>query len=90
MRPAYGCYAENLGRNNVGHSFDFMQALVETGRFDLAHDKVLYTDATPDVPLRTSGVFARQRLNAAAKRAGAENPKFADERLATAWTDRGA
>lgn len=90
MRPAYGCYAENLGRKNVGHSFHFMQALVETGRFDRAHDKVLYTDATPDVPLRTSSVFARERLNAAAKRAGENGRAFADEILATAWTDRGA
>lgn len=87
-RPAYGCYAENRGRRNVGHSFLFMQALAETGRFDRAHDKVLYTDATPDVPLRSSGVFARHSLTAAAKRAGLGRDELADRLLTEAWSDR--
>lgn len=89
-RPAYGCYAENLGRKNVGHSFHFMQALVETGRFDQAHEKVVYTDATPDVPLRTSEVFLRRLLVAAANSADVPFADFVDRQLKIAWEDRGA
>jgi thiol-disulfide isomerase/thioredoxin len=90
QRPAYGCYAENLGRKNVGHSFLFMQALVETGRFDRAHEKVLYTDATPDVPLRTSEVYLRRLLYKAARAAGKSFESYVDELLGVAWQDRGA
>lgn len=89
-RPAYGCYAENLGRENVGHSFLFMQALVETGRFDRAHEKVLYTDATPDVPLRTSEVYLRRLVLQGARRAEKPFTTYADELLERAWQDRGA
>ena len=30
-RPAYGCYPENRGRENVGHSFHFLEALRDDG-----------------------------------------------------------
>jgi hypothetical protein len=55
-RPAYGCYAEAAGRERVGHSFEFMEALAKTGHLATAHAEVLASDTTPDVPLRTSDV----------------------------------
>src|SRR2546430_4525711 len=36
-RPAYGCYPENRGKENVGHSFHFIQALATERRFADAH-----------------------------------------------------
>lgn len=89
-RQAYGCYAENRGRENVGHSFHFIEALATTGRFDAAHDEVLVADATPDVPLRTSDAYLEDLLR---RRAGTEQRELADvvdDLLANAWRDRKA
>jgi thiol-disulfide isomerase/thioredoxin len=89
-RPAYGCYPENRGRENVGHSFLFLEALAETGRLDEAHRAVLVSDATPDVPLRTSDVWLDQTMAVAAKAAGQELTPFLDALLRQAWQDPGA
>ncbi len=89
-RPAYGCYPENRGRENVGHSFHFLEALAETGRLDEAHRSVLVTDATPDVPLRTSDVWLDGLLRTAAKLSGQELTPFLDGLLREAWADPAA
>ncbi len=89
-RQAYGCYAENRGRENIGHSFHFIEGLATTGRFATAHDDVLVADATPDVPLRTSDAYLEELLR---RRAVAENRELADvvdDLLADAWRDRKA
>ena len=39
-RPAYGCFAENRGKDAVGHSFHFTQALASSGRLADAHAAV--------------------------------------------------
>jgi hypothetical protein len=77
-RPAYGCYPENRGRDNVGHSFHFIEALAETGDFARAHQEVLVTDASPDVPLRTSDVFLADLLQRAAAAQGKDSNAFVD------------
>jgi thiol-disulfide isomerase/thioredoxin len=84
-RPAYGCYPENRGRDNVGHSFHFIEALAETGEFPRAHQEVLVSDASPDVPLRTSDVFLADLLQRAAAADGTEPNAFVDGLLRTAW-----
>jgi thiol-disulfide isomerase/thioredoxin len=88
-RPAYGCYPENRGRNNVGHSFQFLAALARGASFPTAHDEVLAADRTPDVPLRTSDLYLAELLRRAA---GGESQAAAltDELLRTAWADPGA
>jgi thiol-disulfide isomerase/thioredoxin len=83
-RPAYGCYPVVAGREGVGHSFEFMEALARSGHFETAHADTLVSDATPDVPLRTSDVFLSERL----ARAGAGTDKAVDELLRQAWKDR--
>ena len=50
-RPAYGCYPENRGKDNVGHSFHFLEALARDRDLPAAHAEVLFTDRTPDVPI---------------------------------------
>ena len=50
---------EPAGRENVGHSFHFLEAFAATGRLEAAQDEVLVADATPDVPLRSSDVYMR-------------------------------
>jgi thiol-disulfide isomerase/thioredoxin len=87
-RPAYGCYPENRGRKNVGHSVRFIEALASTGSFATAHTHVLVTDATPDVPLRTSDVYLEQRLRAVAAARGVLLPALVDEELKVAWQNR--
>ena len=89
-RPAYGCYPENRGKENVGHSFHFLEALARGGSFAAAHDDVLWEDHTPDVPLRTSDVYLAQLLDRAAKAAGAEHDAFVDQLLHEAWRDKAA
>ncbi len=89
-RKAYGCYARNLGKENVGHSFRFIHALAVSGSFTEAHDEILVSDATPDVPLRTSDVFLQEVLGRAAKAQGEEFSAFVDRLLAEAWRDKAA
>jgi hypothetical protein len=69
-RPAYGCYPENRGRENVGHSFHFLEAFAATGRLEAAQAEVLVADATPDVPHRSSDVYARDLVRRQAEADG--------------------
>lgn len=87
-RPAYGCYPENRGRDNVGHSFHFLEALASTGRLEAAHDDVLVADATPDVPLRSSDVYLGNLLRGVADADGRELAAVVDELLDVAWRER--
>jgi thiol-disulfide isomerase/thioredoxin len=87
-RPAYGCYPENLDKDNVGHSFHFFAELAQGRSLTAAHREVLTTDRTPDVPLRTSDVFLQDLLARAAQAAGQERPAFTDGLLKQAWQDR--
>src|SRR3989441_6432613 len=89
-RPAYGCYPENRGKDNVGHSFHFFQALETSEAFPQAHLEVLATDRTPDVPNRTSQVYLERLLERAAHDAGAEPPAFIDGLVREAWRDKAA
>jgi thiol-disulfide isomerase/thioredoxin len=86
-RPAYGCYPENRGRDNVGHSFHFIEAVAERGSFAAAHDEVLVRDASPDVPLRTSDVFLADLLDRAAAAESQDETTFVDGLLREAWAD---
>ena len=89
-RPSYGCYAENRGLDNVGHSFDFLEELGESGSFRNAHLRVLQHDMTPDVPLRTSDFFIEELLRKKAAEKGKAYTAFVDGLLAEAWKHRGA
>lgn len=87
-RPAYGCYAENRGADDVGHSVRFIESLDADGDFPAGHRHTLASDHTPDVPLRTTDVFLRDRLARAAKAKGVEPEVFTDSMLAEAWRDK--
>jgi thiol-disulfide isomerase/thioredoxin len=89
-RPAYGCYPENKGKDGVGHSFTFMQALQPLGGFPEANRRVLVTDSTPDVPHTSSDFFLNQLLHQKAEQAGKDPNGYIDEQLAEAWRNRGA
>ena len=89
-RPAYGCYPENLGKDGIGHSFDFFQALQPLGRFPEVQRRVLVTDDTPDVPFTTSDFYLQHLLRNVAQASGRDISPFADELLAEAWRNRGA
>ncbi len=88
-RPAYGCYPENRDKDNVGHSFRFIDALRSTPTFPEAQDRVLVTDRTPDVPLKTSDVYLENVLGSAARQRGQSRNELVDELLREAWRDRG-
>jgi thiol-disulfide isomerase/thioredoxin len=90
QRPAYGCYPENLGKDGIGHSHEFFEALVPLGRFSEAQRRVLVTDDTPDVPHTTTDFWLEQRLRAAASAEGRDFTSLVDGLLDQAWQDRGA
>lgn len=89
-RPAYGCYPENHGRENIGHSFDFLQALRADPRFPSAHAAVLVADRTPDVPLTTGDIYLANLLRRAAEAAGEPLTAYVDALLREAWRNRAA
>jgi hypothetical protein len=65
-RRAYGCYPENRGKDGIGHSFHFLEAVSGLDRFPEAEATVLVTDRTPDIPNSTLDVFLAARLAKAA------------------------
>lgn len=87
-RPAYGCYAENRGKDGVGHSFNFMQALAPLGRLPEANRRVLVTDSTPDVPHTSSDFFLDRLLHTKAQETGEDPNRYIDDQLAEAWKNR--
>ena len=89
-RPAYGCYPESRGPDNIGHSFDFLQALRDNPRFPDAQAAVLVADRTPDVPLTTGDVYLADLLRRAAAAAGQPPTAYADGLLREAWRDQAA
>jgi len=89
-RPSYGCYPEVRDRDNVGHSFDFIQELAQAGSFRNAHLRVLQNDATPDAPLRTSDAFIEELLRKEAATRGVGYEVFVDGLLARAWKRKSA
>jgi len=86
-RPAYGCFAENVGKERVGHSFHFIRALESGRKMEGAHEQVLADDDTPDVPLRSSDVFLEETLSKAAAAGSAPIEAFADTTLGSTWRD---
>lgn len=89
-RPAYGCYPENRGKDNIGHSFDFIQALKATPTFPAAHDTVLVIDRTPDVPLKSTDFYLEDLVRQVAHDRNQEFAHTVDELLAEAWHDKAA
>jgi thiol-disulfide isomerase/thioredoxin len=87
-RPAYGCYPENLGRDGVGHSHHFFEALAAVGRMPEAQSRVLVTDDTPDVPNTTSDFYLQQLLDADAQRQGKTPTEVADAYINAAFRNR--
>jgi hypothetical protein len=86
-RPAYGCYPETRGAESVGHAFEFLQALGESGRFVAAQERVLFSDQSPDVPLRSSDAFLDEILLQAARDKRVDDNQFVDDLLAKAWKE---
>ncbi len=87
-RPAYGCYPENLGRDGVGHSHAFFEALTSVGRMPEAERRVLVSDDSPDVPNTTSDFYLQELLTADAKRQGKPFTEVVDAYINEAFHDR--
>ncbi|MCB9644097.1 MAG: redoxin domain-containing protein [Myxococcales bacterium] len=80
-RPAYGCFADTRLGESVGHAYRFIRAMQTSSTFEEAHRKVLLTDRTPDVPLRTSDSYLRAILEKEAARQRRSLPSLVDELL---------
>lgn len=88
-RQAYGCYPEGRDKDRIGHAFRFIDAMSRNGSFEAAHREVLVSDATPDVPVRTSGLYVERFLGRRAAAAEVDRKEFIDALLREAWRDRG-
>jgi thiol-disulfide isomerase/thioredoxin len=88
-RRAYGCYPEGRDRDRIGHAFHFIDAMGRNDTMDAAHVEVLVTDATPDVPLRTSDLYLERLLEQEAAKRDEEPETLVDALLREAWRDRG-
>jgi thiol-disulfide isomerase/thioredoxin len=86
-REAYGCYAENRGEDNIGHSIRFLEGLREGGGFEQAHRFTMVHDHTPDVPIRTSDQYGLNLLEKEAAAQGREVVEYLDELLEKAFSD---
>jgi len=87
-RPAYGCYPENRGKDGIGHSHEFLEALQNLGALPEAENRVLTTDDTPDVPHASTDFFLSRLLERAAKEKGEERTAYADQLIAEAWKNK--
>jgi len=85
---AYGCYPEGRDRDRIGHAFNFIDALGHQPTTVEAHVEVLVTDDTPDVPLRTSGLYLERIVSEEAEARGLGLGDLVDALLAEAWQDR--
>ena len=89
-RRAYGCYPEVRDKDNLGHSFDFIQELAQAGSFRNAHLRVLEHDATPDAPLRTSDAFLEELLQKKAVARGVAYDTFVGRAAGAGLEEEGA
>jgi thiol-disulfide isomerase/thioredoxin len=87
---AYGCYPEGRDRDRIGHAFNFIDALNRHETTTGAHLEVLFTDDTPDVPLRTSDLYLERLVAAEAKARGIKVDTLVDSLLAEVWQNRAA
>jgi len=88
-RRAYGCYPEGRDRDRIGHAFRFIDAIGRNDTMDAAHVEVLVTDATPDVPLRTSDLYLERLVEQEAAKRDEKPETLVDALLREAWRDRG-
>jgi thiol-disulfide isomerase/thioredoxin len=81
-RLAWGCYPDaREDFEGLGHSMRFLDALAPGKSFAAAHEGVVLTDATPDVPHRSSEAYLRDLV----RKPGGVDDELVDELLAQAW-----
>ena len=80
-RVAWGCYPEARDdHQGLGHSMRFLDELRPGAGLGAAHDRVLLTDRTPNVPHRSTDHFLANLV---------KNDQRADRLLEEAWKDSG-
>ena len=84
-RPAYGCYPEARGADDIGHSVRMLEATATRGWLADGHRHALAADFTPDVPLRSSDVQLELLLRRAAARESRPFETLTDEMLVEAF-----
>ncbi len=86
-RRAYGCYPEGRSSQTMGHGFRFIDALADAESAAAAHERVLLTDRTPDVPLATSDLYLRRVVERDAAKLGVALGAHVDALLVGAEPD---
>jgi hypothetical protein len=89
-RLAFGCYPENSGEENIGHSHRLFAALRKVGNLPAAHRRALVSDRTPDVPNTSSDFYLQRLLEQRARESDRELSAVVDELLREAWRNRAA
>lgn len=86
-RRAYGCYPEGRASKTMGHGFRFIDALADAESAAAAHERVLVTDRTPDVPQVTSDLYLRRVVEIDAAQGGVSLAEHVDALLDGAAPD---
>ncbi|MDG1478044.1 MAG: hypothetical protein P8R54_00570 [Myxococcota bacterium] len=86
-RRAYGCYPEGRASKTMGHGFRFIDALADAASAAAAHERVLVTDRTPDVPQVTSDLYLHRIVSLDAAQDAARLPEHVDALLDGAVSD---
>ena len=68
----------------------FIENLAAGATLSEAHDHILVSDQTPDVPLKTSDVYLEQLLEKEARKRGQSLDALINELLVLAWLDKSA
>lgn len=80
-RYSYGCFPETRLKKQVGHAYRYILAMRNAKTFDAAHQHVLLSDLTPDVPHRTSDGYLYALLQGDAKADGESPARLVDRLL---------
>jgi thiol-disulfide isomerase/thioredoxin len=83
---AWGCYPEATAeKDDKGHSFRFLEELARGGTFSAAHNRVLVSDRTLNVPNRSSDHYLERLLVQEAKKQQTEVRELTESLLEEAW-----
>lgn len=80
-RPAYGCFPQTKLQKEIGHAYRFIRAMGQSKTLNDAHERVLMSDVTPDIPARSSDLYLRELLQGDARADKANANKLVDSIL---------
>lgn len=86
-REAYGCFPETATKDRVGHAYRIIRSMRRANTYEEAHEKVLTSDLTPDVPISTSDIYLEDMMKRRFKRTRGSWVGGVDKWLKKVWSN---